>query len=139
MQNARYLCSAIALKTTSLCAIPFQSLEQLSLKIPQLSHQLFRIMSKKIASDKAFLTLITKKKADVLLATLLVNLSTRLKQRNFSETEFFLRLTRKDIGSYLGLTIETVSRLFSRFRDEGLIETECQYVRLLNLTQLKKL
>ena len=131
--------SAIALETTSLCELPFNSLEDLSSKIPQLHHQLFRIMSKEIAGDQSLLMLMAQKSADERLASFLVNLSSRLKARNFSETEFNLTMSRKDIGNYLGLTIETISRTFSRFQSEGLLSTQRKYVNIHKLHELKEL
>jgi len=130
-------CSAIALETTSLCEIPFNTLENLSTKIPELHHQLFRIMSKEIANDQSLLMLMAQKSAEEKLAAFLVNLSSRLKQRNFSETEFNLSMSRKDIGNYLGLTIETISRTFSRFQSEGLLSTQRKYVNIHKLNELK--
>ena len=132
-------CSAIALETTSLCEIPYMSLEELSQHIPGLHHQLFRIMSKEIASDQTMLMLMAQKNAEERLAAFLVNLSSRLKQRNFSDIEFFLSLSRKDIGNYLGLTIETISRTFSHFQSKGLLETDRKYVKILDLQQLKNI
>lgn len=137
IHNAIHPCSAIALETTSLCEIPFDILEELSEKIPNLYHQLFRIMSKEIASDQTLLMLMAQKNAEERLAAFLVNLSIRLKQRNFSETEFYLSMSRKDIGNYLGLTIETISRTFSRFQTEGLLTTQRKYVNILKLDELK--
>ena len=131
--------SAIALETTSLCEIPFHALEELSQNIPGLHHQLLRIMSKEISTDQTLLMLMAQKNAEERLAAFLVNLSNRLKQRNFSDTEFFLSLSRKDIGNYLGLTIETISRTFSHFQSQGLLQTDRKYVKLLQLTQLKTL
>lgn len=137
IHDNRHPCSAIALETTSLCEIPFNSLEEISHHIPGLHRQLFRIMSKEIASDQTLLMLMAQKNAEERLAAFLVNLSSRLKLRNFSESEFYLSLSRKDIGNYLGLTIETISRTFSRFQNDGLLETERKYVKILNMTQLK--
>ena len=130
-------CSAIALETTSLCEIPFSTLENLSTEIPELHHQLFRIMSKEISNDQTLLMLMAQKSAEEKLAAFLVNLSSRLKQRNFSETEFNLSMSRKDIGNYLGLTIETISRTFSRFQSEGLLSTQRKYVNIHKLDKLK--
>jgi len=130
-------CSAIALETTSLCEIPFSTLEALSTEIPELHHQLFRIMSKEISNDQSLLMLMAQKSAEEKLAAFLVNLSSRLKQRNFSETEFNLSMSRKDIGNYLGLTIETISRTFSRFQSEGLLSTQRKYVNIHKLDALK--
>jgi CRP/FNR family transcriptional regulator, anaerobic regulatory protein len=132
-------CSAIALETTSLCEIPFDTLEHMSEAIPSLNKQLFRIMSKEIASDQTLLMLMAQKNAEERLAAFLVNLSSRLKQRNFSETEFYLSMSRKDIGNYLGLTIETISRTFSRFQNEGLLTTQRKYVNILKLHELRNI
>lgn len=132
-------CSAIALETTSLCEIPFDTLEDLSARIPELHHQLFRIMSKEIASDQSLLMLMAQKSAEERLAAFLVNLSSRLKQRNFSDTEFNLSMSRKDIGNFLGLTIETISRTFSRFQSEGILSTQRKYVNIHKLDKLKEM
>ena len=139
IHNAVHPCSAVALETTSLCEIPFDTLETLSEEVTGLHHQLFRIMSKEIASDQTLLMLMAQKNAEERLAAFLVNLSTRLKQRNFSETEFYLSMSRKDIGNYLGLTIETISRTFSRFQSEGLLTTQRKYVKILKLNELKNI
>ncbi len=139
IHDSQHPCSAIALETTSLCELPFETLEELSSTIPELHHQLFRIMSKEIASDQSLLMLMAQKSADERLAAFLVNLSTRLKARSFSETEFNLTMSRKDIGNYLGLTIETISRTFSRFQSEGLLSTQRKYVNIHRLDDLKEL
>ncbi len=139
IHDGQHPCSAIALETTSLCEIPFDTLEGLSSQIPGLHHQLFRIMSKEIASDQSLLMLMAQKSAEERLAAFLVNLSSRLKQRNFSETEFNLSMSRKDIGNYLGLTIETISRTFSRFQSEGILSTQRKYVNIHKLEALKQM
>jgi len=132
IHDHRHPCSAIALETTSLCEIPFDTLEALSKKMPSLNLQLFRIMSKDIASDQTLLMLMAQKNSEERLAAFLVNLSSRLKLRNFSETEFFLSMSRKDIGNYLGLTIVTISLTFSRFHNVLLAHYSthvCQYAK----------
>lgn len=139
IHNDIHASTAIALETTSLCEIPFNILENLSTKVPSLNHQLYRIMSKEIATDQTLLMLMAQKNAEERLAAFLVNLSTRLKMRNFSATEFYLSMSRKDIGNYLGLTIETISRTFSRFQSEGLLTTQRKYVNILQLDNLKEL
>lgn len=139
IHDEKHPCSAIALETTSLCEMPFDTLEDLSTQIPELHHQLFRVMSKEIASDQSLLMLMAQKSADERLAAFLVNLSSRLKARNFSETEFNLSMSRKDIGNYLGLTIETISRTFSRFQSEGILSTQRKYVNIHQLDALKEL
>ena len=130
-------CTAKALETTSYCEIPFNQLEQLSGELPSLRHQLLKIMSKEITHDANLLMLLGKKTADERLASLLLSLSTRLKNRGFSETEFNLSMSRNDIANYLGLAVETVSRLFTRFQDHGLIKVEGKFVQIMALDQLK--
>ena len=139
INDNQHPCSAIALETTSLCEIPFDTLESLSSEIPELHHQLFRIMSKEIANDQSLLMLMAQKSAEERLAAFLVNLSSRLKVRNFSEVEFNLSMSRKDIGNYLGLTIETISRTFSRFQSEGILSTQRKYVNIHKLDTLKEM
>ncbi|VAW63076.1 Fumarate and nitrate reduction regulatory protein [hydrothermal vent metagenome] len=139
IHEEKHPCSAIALETTSLCEIPFDTLEELSSQIPELHRQLFRIMSKEIASDQSLLMLMAQKSAEERLAAFLVNLSTRLKARNFSGTEFNLSMSRKDIGNFLGLTIETISRTFSRFQSDGLLSTQRKYVNIHKLDTLKEM
>jgi len=130
-------CSAKALETTSFCEIPFSQLEHLSGELPSLRHQLLKIMSKEITHDANLLMLLGKKTADERLASLLLSLSTRLSSRGFSATEFNLSMSRNDIANYLGLAVETVSRLFTRFQDQGLIKVDGKYVQLLTLENLK--
>ncbi len=130
-------CSAKALETTSFCEIPFLQLEQLSGDLPSLRHQLLKIMSKEITHDANLLMLLGKKTADERLASLLLSLSARLSTRGFSASEFNLSMSRNDIANYLGLAVETVSRLFTRFQEQGLIEVDGKYVKLLTLENLK--
>lgn len=130
-------CSAIALETTSFCAIPYTQLESLTGELASLRHQLLRIMSQEISHDANLLMLLGKKTADERLASLLLSLSSRLSQRGFSPTEFNLSMSRNDIANYLGLAVETVSRLFTRFQEKGLIKVDGKFVQLLSHDNLK--
>jgi len=130
-------CTAKALETTSYCEIPFTQLEALSGKIPGLQRQLLKIMSKEISHDANLLMLLGKKTAEERLASLLLSLSSRLKNRGFSETEFNLSMSRNDIANYLGLAVETVSRLFTRFMDQGLIDVNGKFIKINSLRDLK--
>jgi CRP/FNR family transcriptional regulator len=132
-------CSARALETTSVCEIPYQELETLSARIPSLQRQLMRVMSREILQDEHMMMLLGRKAADERLAAMLVSISNRFKQRGFSAREFNLSMSRNDIGNYLGLAVETVSRLFTRFQEEGLLETERKHVRILDLERLSVL
>jgi len=139
INSNRHPCGAKALETTSVCDIPFNRLEELALLIPGLSRQLLRIMSREIQAEEELLTLLGKKSAEERLASLLLSLSKRLQQRGFSPWEFRLSMSRNDIGNYLGLAVETVSRLFTRFQQQGLIGVQNKYIRLQNREQLEEI
>jgi len=136
IQNNYHTCSAVALETTALCDIPFDQLESLSSSIPSLQHQIYRLLSREIGHETEMLTLLGKKSAEERLATFLLSFSDRFKKRGFSASDFFLSMSRHEIGNYLGLAVETVSRLFTRFHDEGLLHVERKHVQLLDIPKL---
>ncbi len=129
---------AIALETSSVCEIPFHQLEDLSIKIPSLQRRFFQIMGKEIASDQELISLLSKNSADEKLAFLLLSISQRNSQRGLSAVEFYLPMARSDIGNYLGLTIETVSRILGRFHKNGLIELDKKHVLIRDIDELKR-
>jgi CRP/FNR family transcriptional regulator len=139
VSTGRHPCGAKALETTTVCEMPFGQLEELCAEIPGLQHQLLRLMSKEILADSELLTLLGKKAADQRLAALLFSLSMRYKQRGFSAKEFNLSMSRNDIADYLGLAVETVSRLFTRFHQEQLIEVQTKRIRILDPDRLQDL
>jgi CRP/FNR family transcriptional regulator len=132
-------CSARALETASVCEMPFDQLETLAMRIPGLQHQLFRIMSRELKSDEQFMTLLGKKNADERLASFLVGLSNRFKERGYSPTEFNLSMSRNDIANYLGLAVETVSRLFSRLQADGIMTVDRKFIHITDLSRLNQL
>ena len=136
MDTELYPVSAIALETTSICEIPFDRLDELSASLPQLRRQLMRIMSREIRDDQQMMMLLTKKTADERIATFLVNLSARFRARGYSPQQFRLAMSRNEIGNYLGLAVETVSRVFTRFQQSGLLEAEGKEVNLINLIEI---
>lgn len=129
-------CAAKALETTSLCEIPYLQLGELCNRVPALQQQLLKIMSKELLHDQSLLLLLGKKSAEERLAALLLSLSGRYRQRGLSACEFHLSMSRNDIGNYLGLAVETVSRLFSRFQEDGLLQVARKHVRILDLDRL---
>ncbi len=135
----RHRCAARALETSSVCEIPYDRLEEISGAIPNLRKQLMRLMSRTIVSDEEHLVLLGKKGAEERLVTLLVNFAKRLQQRGLSAHEFHLSMSRGDIGNYLGLSIETVSRLFTRLQDLKLITVGGRFVRIHDLDSLQQL
>ena len=136
MDSESYPVSAMALETTSVCEIPFERLDELSVQLPQLRRQLMRIMSREIRDDQQMMLLLSKKTADERIATFLVNLSARFRARGFSANQFRLAMSRNEIGNYLGLAVETVSRVFTRFQQNKLLEAEGKEVHILDHIEL---
>ncbi len=135
----KHECSAQLLETTSVCELPLDSLEALSASIPTLQHQMRRIMGLEVKSDHELLLLLGKMNADEKLATFLLNMSSRMKQRHWKELEFNLTMPRQDIANYLGLAVETVSRLVSQFQDKGFIEINKRNIKITDLNSLKSI
>ncbi len=136
ISSGTYCCSALALERSSVCEIPFSQLEELGAQIPNLMRQTVRIMSKEILRDKRIMQ-ITKNNAPGRLAAFLLNLSERFRERGFAAHEYHLSMSRIDIGNYLGLADETVSRLFTRFQEDGLLAVERKRIRLIDVPRLQ--
>ena len=130
---------AQALETSMVCEIPYETLDELSGKMSKLRQQIMRLMSNEIICDQEMILLLSKKNAEERLAAFLNNLSNRFSQRGFSPREFRLAMTRGDIGNYLGLTVETISRLLGRFQKIGLIKVKGKYVTILDTTALSQI
>lgn len=139
IDSSAHAYSAQALETTSVCEIPFAAIEQLSRHAPQLSQSLVRIMSREIQRDRALIVTLANKTAEQRVAWLLCRIARRLEQRRCASHEFALGMSRSDIASYLGLAVETVSRVFTRFRRRGWLGIEGKRVRLREPEQLHRL
>lgn len=135
----RHPCDAVALEDSEVCELPFAKLEALTRKLPSLQRHLHRIMSREIARDQDVMLLLGCMRAEERLAVFLLNLSQRFAERGFSPTIFQLRMSRQEIGSYLGLKLETISRAFSHFQEDGLISIKARSVELLDLPGLRAL
>ena len=133
----KHPCDAVALEDSELCVIPFARLEELSREAPSLQRHLHKIMSKEIVSDQSVMMLLGSMRAEERIAAFLLNLSQRMTARGYSPSEFYLRMTREEIGSYLGLKLETVSRVFSRFQNDGLIAVQQKHIRILDIPKLR--
>ena len=136
ISTARHMSSAKALETASVCEIPFSRLEDLSSKIPSLQHHFFQLMSKEIQADHELHLLLSKKSAEDRVAALIVSLSDRHQRRGLSPNRFRLPMSRYDIANYLGLAVETVSRIFTRFQQQGLVKTEGREIEIVDRTAL---
>ncbi|MCP5286113.1 MAG: fumarate/nitrate reduction transcriptional regulator Fnr [Burkholderiaceae bacterium] len=135
----RHTCDAVALEDSQVCIIPFHQLEDLSREVSDLQRQFHRIMSREIVRDHGVMLLLGSMRAEERLAAFLLNLTQRLQSRGFSASELILRMTREEIGSYLGLKLETVSRTFSKFQDEGFLEGKQRQIRILDQDGLQRL
>ncbi|MEI6858979.1 MAG: electron transport transcriptional regulator EtrA [Shewanella sp.] len=127
---------AQALETSMVCEIPYGTLDELSGTMPKLRQQVMRLMSHEIQSDQEMILLLSKKNAEERLAAFISNLANRFGSRGFSPKEFRLTMTRGDIGNYLGLTVETISRLLGRFQKSKLIEVKGKYITIINFNAL---
>ncbi|MBI4191262.1 MAG: fumarate/nitrate reduction transcriptional regulator Fnr [Betaproteobacteria bacterium] len=137
--SGKHMCDAVALEDSDVCEIPFIELEQLSRDIPALQRHFHRMMSREIARDYGVMLLLGSMRAEERLAAFLLNLSQRFAARGYSATRFNLRMTREEIGSYLGLKLETISRAFSRFQTEGLITVQNKSIELKDPERLRAL
>ena len=137
--SGAYHGSAIALEDSEVCVLPYALIEQMSREVPALQRHLHSVLAREIVRDHGVMMLLGSMRAEERLATLLLNLSKRFSRRGYSPTEFHLRMTREEIGNYLGLKLETVSRLFSRFQSEGMIDVEQKHVRIRSVQGLEAL
>lgn len=135
----RYTNSATAMETSSVCEIPFNRLQELSIAIPTLQRHFFQLMSMEITNDQHLITLLSKNSAEERVATLLISISNRNLRRKLSPTRFRLPMSRADIGNYLGLTVETVSRVFGRFQKQGMLLVDKKEIEVLDLEKLRQL
>ena len=129
---ARHEVTAVALEDSSVAVIPYA-------EASSLQRELHAALAMQIVREHEMMLLLGSMRAEQRLAAFLCDLSSRLRQRGYSGSEFLVRMTREDIGSYLGMTLETVSRLFSRFRVQGVLEVRQRQVRLLDLEGLRRL
>ncbi len=136
--KSRYTNSAIALETTTVCEIPFSRLEELSIAIPSLQRHFFQIMSNEITQDQQMITLLSKNTAEERVAALLLSISRRNSQRHLSPTNFILPMSRADIGNYLGLTVETISRVLSRFQKQEILNVDKKEILITDMQALRR-
>ena len=137
--NDRHTCDAVALEDAEVCVMPFDRIGELSREVNALQHHVHRIMSREIVREHGVMLLLGSMRAEERLAAFLLNLVQRLHARGFSRSELVLRMTREEIGSYLGLKLETVSRTFSKFSDDGIVEVRQRHVRILDTDALKSI
>jgi CRP/FNR family transcriptional regulator len=136
MHDGCYASSSVVLETSSVCELPYDGLEEMCHTLPGLNRQMMRVVSKEISSDQGMLLLLGKRTAEDRLAAFLLSMSSRYHSRGLSPTEFNLPMSRQDIGNYLGLAIETVSRLFANFQKNQLLTVSRRQIVLTDLPRL---
>ena len=139
ISNNLHASSAQALETTAVCEIPFNSLEKLSALMPSLQRHFFQIMSREITEDQQLITLLSKNSAEERVAALILSISSRNARRKLSATRFRLPMSRIDIGNYLGLTVETVSRVFSRMQKLNFLQVNNKEIEIMDLDGIRSL
>lgn len=137
LADDRYACEAIALEDSEVCVLPFGNLDRLAHRVPRLQDNLYRLIARRAGHRLGVMLMLGSMHAEERLVTFLLDLSARFRERGYSPTAFILRMSREDIASYLGLKLETVSRLFSRLQGDGLIQVQGRAIKLLDPTALR--
>ena len=134
-----HTCDAVALEDSQVCVIPYHQLEGLARQFTELQHQFNKIMSREIVREYGVMLMLGSMRAEQRLAAFLLNLTRRLQARGFSASSLVLRMKRNEIGSYLGLKLETVSRTFSKFQQEGILDVNQRQIRIVDQSKLEQL
>lgn len=135
--NNHHICDAVALEDSEVCCIPYNRLDEFSQKFRSLQTHFHRMMGREIVKDQNVMLLLGSMRAEQRLAAFLSNLSERQRMRGFSASQMVLRMTREEIGSYLGLKIETVSRTLSKMQNDGLLKITQRNLALLEPEKLR--
>lgn len=139
LDNNTHSCTTEALETTSICELPFHRLQGLCTELPGLQMQMLRLLGKELSDDHDILLLLGTRSAEERLAAFLLSLSRRFSERGFSATEFNLSMSRHDISNFLGIAVETVSRQFSSFDKEGILQVKHRNVKIIDMEKLEQI
>lgn len=139
MIDSEHASNAVAMEDSEVCVVRLKDIDDISRYVPSLQQQVRRVMSKEIARTYQVMLALGSMRSESRLAAFLINLSQRLAALGYSSTDFIMRMSREEIGNYLGLTLETVSRLFSRFARDGLILVSQREIKILDLPALQEL
>jgi CRP/FNR family transcriptional regulator, anaerobic regulatory protein len=137
--SGRYDGDAIALEDSDVCMMPYVLIEKIGREVPALQRRLHAMLAGEIVRGYGVMLLLGSMTAEQRLAAFLLNLSRRFLRRGYSGSRFLLRMTRGEIGSYLGLKIETVSRLFTAFHQDGLLDVQYRQVSNVDIQGLERL
>jgi len=139
LSSGSHVSTAIAIDTTTVCEVPFNDLERLSLQLPSLNHQLLSLMSKELSDERMHAELLSRKGAEERICLFVLWLARRQERRGFSANAFRLSLLHRDVALYLGLTPETVSRILARLSEEGVLSWRNKQVEVLDMSILERL
>jgi CRP/FNR family transcriptional regulator len=134
-----YHSSAIALNTSSICKVPFEQIELLASSVPDLQRHMFTIMSREVVTDQQAMVIMNKKKADARIAAFLLSLSSRFQRQKLSPFHWGLPMSRGELGNYLGLTIETVSRVLTKLNKKDIISVDKREISINNIVALQEI
>jgi len=134
----RHTCDAVALEDADVCVIPMDRMEAASRDVSALQRHMLKTMSYEIVRKGGVMQLLGGMRAEERIASFLLNLTQRLHARGYSQSELVLRMTREEIGSYLCLKLETVSRAFSKFAAQGVVQVKLRHVHILDVGALEE-
>lgn len=132
-----YMTEAVALTNCDIVLIPFKVLAAIGRAEPAMETEFHSVMCRELIREQQMMALLSSLAAEARVARFLVHLSERFSQLGYSGTQYNLRMTRQEIGSYLGLTLETVSRTLSAFNHLGLITVEGKSISLKDIETLR--
>lgn len=132
-----HCCTAEALEACNICELPYPKIHELCLKLPSLSDHFMNLMSNEIAEEHAMMLTLAKKSAEERIAVFLLRMSARFHRRGFSTSQFNLTMSRHDIANYLGLAVETVSRIMTHLQDEGIIGVDRRFINIRDMNRLR--
>lgn len=137
LHDDRHTCAVWALEPSTYCEMSFSKISEFCARLPGLQRELYHIIGGEMSTDQKMLVLMAKRPAEERFAMFLFSVSQRLASRGFSGSEFHLTMSRYDLANYLGLAVETVSRLFRQFMDEGLLEVDRKRVKILDMGRFR--
>jgi CRP/FNR family transcriptional regulator len=137
LTDEQYQNTAVALETTSLCEIPYQQLDDLGTCIPSIKKYVMKLISREINADQRLIALLAGNSAQQKLASLLLSISDRLAQQGLSSTRLWLPMSRGEISNYLGLTVETVSRVLGHFQRNKILAVNKKDIDILDMRALR--
>ena len=137
--TGEHRCEGVALTAATVCEIPYDQLAAVAAQIPNLQHQLLRVIGQSVGRDQDHLGILVRRQANERIALFLHSLGERYRNVGLSDRQFQLPMSREDIARFLGLALETVSRGFTRLQDDGVISVTGRRVEILNLAELLRL